>query len=134
MLSRAAVEAPLISAGPVAVATAVVSTVLLAGTWLALRFAAYSRLEYSKAATISRHVPRGKLVMLAYVRTLSCSPSRWREAVVAGEPRILQIGGSTRDIFYLPSSTVVVTVVGEDVSEGAALLIIMSRAAQLIIA
>ncbi len=74
MLSRAAVEAPLISAGPVAVATAVGSTLLLAGTWLALRFAAYSRLEYSKAATISRHVPRGKSGMLADVRVLLGSP------------------------------------------------------------
>ena len=50
-----------------------VSAVLLAGTWLALRFAAYSRLEYSKAATISRHVPKGEHVQRALVGFVQCS-------------------------------------------------------------
>ncbi|KAI3423425.1 hypothetical protein D9Q98_010641 [Chlorella vulgaris] len=63
--------------------------VALAGV-AALRLNGYSRLEYVTAAMLSRHVKRGGA-------------------------RVLQLGGSTRDLFYYPEGTLQVTVGGPQV-------------------
>ncbi|KAL4459195.1 hypothetical protein ABPG75_014074 [Micractinium tetrahymenae] len=71
---------------------AVGAGVALAGL-AALRLSAYSQLEYVTAAMLARHVR-------------------------PGGARVLQLGGSTRDLFYYPAGTVQVTVGGPDIQAG----------------
>jgi SAM-dependent methyltransferase len=56
----------------------------------AARFAAYSQLEVVRTGMLGRHIK-------------------------AGGARVLQLGGTTRDLFYLPKGTQQVTVAGADV-------------------
>lgn len=60
----------------------------------AAKAAAYSQLEVVRASMLSRHVK-------------------------SGGAKVLQLGGNTKDLYYYPSGTVQVTVVGPD--ENAAL-------------
>ncbi|EFN53520.1 expressed protein [Chlorella variabilis] len=59
----------------------------------ALRVSGYSQLEYITAAMLARHVR-------------------------SGGARVLQLGGSTRDLYYYPQGTVQVTVGGADINAG----------------
>lgn len=60
---------------------------------IAAKFAAYSQLEVVRTGMLSRHVK-------------------------ATGARVLQLGGSTRDLFYYPSGTLQVTAAAEDIKEG----------------
>lgn len=73
--------------------SSVLPTLLLAvaaGAAAAWRFAVYSRREYIVAATMGKYVPKGGA-------------------------RVLQVNGSTRDMYYYPKGTVSVKVVGPSV-------------------
>lgn len=59
----------------------------------AAKFAAYSQVEVVRASMLSRHVK-------------------------AGGAKVLQLGGSTKDIFYYPEGTVQVAVLGPEVNAG----------------
>jgi len=58
-------------------------------------FYLYSQLEYITASMLTRHVPRG-----------------------GNGASVIQVGGSTKDLFYYPKDTLQVSVVGEDVNKG----------------
>ena len=58
-------------------------------------FYLYSQLEYITASMLTRHVPRG-----------------------GNGATVIQVGGSTKDLFYYPKNTLQVSVVGEDVNKG----------------
>ncbi len=60
---------------------------------VAAKFAAYSQLEVVRTGMLSRHVK-------------------------AKDARVLQLGGTTRDLFYYPNGTVQVTIAAEDIKEG----------------
>jgi SAM-dependent methyltransferase len=60
---------------------------------LAAKFAAYSQLEVVRTGMLSRHVK-------------------------AKDARVLQLGGTTRDLFYYPKGTLQVTAAAEDLKEG----------------
>lgn len=64
--------------------------VLSAGAAAAWRFAVYSRREYIVAATVGKYVPKGGA-------------------------SVIQINGTTRDVYYYPKGTVSVKVVGSSV-------------------
>ncbi|GFR49352.1 hypothetical protein Agub_g11376, partial [Astrephomene gubernaculifera] len=80
------------------------SSLLQAGAAVALaasggvaawKFATYGQLEYITAAMLTNHVPKG-------------DPG----------PRVIQIQGGSRELYYYPKSTVQVTVVGEQLNKG----------------
>jgi len=60
---------------------------------LAAKFAAYSQLEVVRTGMLGRHVK-------------------------VKDARVLQLGGTTRDLFYYPSGTLQVTAAEEDLKEG----------------
>lgn len=60
---------------------------------LAAKFAAYSQLEVVRTGMLSRHVK-------------------------AKDARVLQLGGTTRDLFYYPNGTVQVTAAEENLKDG----------------
>jgi hypothetical protein len=62
------------------------------------RAAGYSSLEYAKAATLSKFVPRG-----------SATPD-------SRGAKVVLIGASTRDVYYLPKDTLSAIVIGSDVN------------------
>ncbi|KAH7621273.1 hypothetical protein Ndes2526B_g03614 [Nannochloris sp. 'desiccata'] len=62
-------------------------------TVLAAKFAAYSQLEVVRTGMLSRHVK-------------------------AKDARVLQLGGTTRDLFYYPNGTVQVTAAEENLKDG----------------
>ncbi|GLI68178.1 hypothetical protein VaNZ11_012520, partial [Volvox africanus] len=73
---------------------ATIPVVALGGV-AAWRFALYGQLEYITAAMLSNYVPKGE-------------PG----------PRVIQLQGGTRELYYYPKSTVQVTVVGENINKG----------------
>lgn len=79
-----------------AVGAAVVAALGLGG----YRAALYSTLEYAKAAALSRFVPKG-----------AATPN-------ARGAKVVLLGASTRDIYYLPKDTLSAVVVGGDVNPG----------------
>ena len=60
---------------------------------IAAKFAAYSQLEVVRTAMLSRHVK-------------------------SGGAKVLQLGGSTRDIFYYPKGTIQITAAAPDLAGG----------------
>ncbi|GIL52380.1 hypothetical protein Vafri_8267, partial [Volvox africanus] len=69
--------------------------VIALGGVAAWRFALYGQLEYITAAMLTNYVPKGE-------------PG----------PRVIQLQGGTRELYYYPKSTVQVTVVGENINKG----------------
>ncbi|GIL79577.1 hypothetical protein Vretifemale_8899 [Volvox reticuliferus] len=69
--------------------------VIAIGGVAAWRFAVYGQLEYITAAMLTNYVPKGE-------------PG----------PRVIQLQGSTRELYYYPKSTLQVTVVGENINKG----------------
>ncbi|EFJ45877.1 hypothetical protein VOLCADRAFT_118240 [Volvox carteri f. nagariensis] len=69
--------------------------IVAVGGVAAWKFALYGQLEYITASMLTNYVPKGE-------------PG----------PRVIQLQGGTRELYYYPKSTVQVTVVGENVNKG----------------
>ncbi|GLC40848.1 hypothetical protein PLESTB_000016200 [Pleodorina starrii] len=76
-------------------AAAAALPVLAVGGVAAWKFTLYGQLEYITASMLTNYVPKGQ-------------PG----------PRVIQLQGGTRELYYYPKSTVQVTVVGENVNKG----------------
>ncbi|KXZ56099.1 hypothetical protein GPECTOR_2g981 [Gonium pectorale] len=85
--------AALAADGSTLTAAAAAVPLLAAGGVAAWKFANYGQLEYITASMLSNYVPKG-------------------------DPRVIQLQGGTRELYYYPKSTVQVTVVGEGVNKG----------------
>lgn len=92
-----------------------------------LRLYTYSQLEYITAAMLARHVKPGGARVLQ-VRRMAASLAVQRQT--GGGPTcraflltpltfLVQVGGTTRDVFYYPASTVQVTIGGSSLNPGA---------------
>lgn len=62
-------------------------------SFAAVKFISYSQLEVARTALLTRHVPKNGAT-------------------------VLQLGGTTRDLFYYPTGTVRVTVAGKNLAKG----------------